>query len=121
MTTKTCSRCGHTKPREEFRQRKANRDGLEGTCIACQAERSEAWRKANPERAREIGRRSRAKHREKVRDTTRRLRIRREYGLTVEEYDRIVAKGCAICGAAYTPGPGGTALDLETHDAARAA
>lgn len=41
------------------------------------------WRENNPENARLVSRRS---------------RIKRKYGLTVEEYDAILARGCAICG-----------------------
>jgi hypothetical protein len=42
------------------------------------------WRKENPERERLKAREGRA---------------RREYGLTVEEYDAILARGCGICGS----------------------
>lgn len=113
VSTKTCSRCEESKDRASFYRRAANRDGLEGICKDCKADSRRAWAEANPERRREIERRSKAKHRDKVRATTRRIRIRREYGLSVEEYDRIMARGCAICGEPYKPGPGGTALD---HD-----
>lgn len=41
------------------------------------------WKLANPE---------------KVRLIERRTRIKTSYGLTVEEYDAIIARGCAICG-----------------------
>lgn len=42
------------------------------------------WRNRDPEKARLIARRT---------------RIKRTYGLTLEEYDAILARGCAICGS----------------------
>lgn len=57
---KKCSKCGESKPRDEFPKRKSSRDGLHGWCRPCyrayytQAMRN--WRAANPERAREANR-----------------------------------------------------------------
>lgn len=42
------------------------------------------WRNRDPELARVVARRS---------------RIKRKYGLTLDEYDAILARGCAICGS----------------------
>jgi hypothetical protein len=76
------------------------------------------WNKArDPERFREYQRRFNERHPgrtaaqararyarnpEKHVEYSRRATIKREYGLTLEEYDVIIARGCAICGAKKT-------------------
>lgn len=51
---------------------------------ARKARQAREWAKANPERARETARRGWA---------------RRKYGLTLEEVDAILLRGCAVCGS----------------------
>jgi|SRR5882672_551835 len=66
---KRCTKCGGEKPLDDFHRRKASKDGREHSCKQCKAvyyqankkrtdARSEAWRKANPERANEIRRKA---------------------------------------------------------------
>jgi hypothetical protein len=98
VSLKTCVKCGQEKPRTTFYARAANKDGLESECIPCRNERSREWAARNRERAREIDRRWKRSHTEQVAQTSRRVRIKREYGLTIEEYEAILARGCAICG-----------------------
>lgn len=64
------------------------------------AARDRAWRKANPEYTKERSRKWRKENPEKVREYTRNYRLRKVYGLTVEEYEaRLKAQKnrCAIC------------------------
>lgn len=79
--TKTCTKCGETKPNEEFRARRR-------TCKACyrMAQRAlmRRWREEQPEAARAAARRYREKHPEKLREAGRRYReerpeVRRRY------------------------------------------
>lgn len=67
------------------------------------------WRAKNPEKDAEYSRRYAEANREKSRESTRRWfeanpgyshahYIKKTYGITVEEYDKIIARGCAICG-----------------------
>jgi len=42
--TKTCRKCGETKPADEFPRQPARRDGLSSWCKACHAEACRAWR-----------------------------------------------------------------------------
>ena len=77
------------------------------------AERSRRYRERHPERALEQSRRNHEKFRErdnerlrqwrkenpdKAREQYRRAAIKHQYGLTVAEYESIVAQSCAICG-----------------------
>lgn len=65
-------------------------------------ERQRQYREADPEgyrrRTAETQRRIRARDPERAREVSRRAHIKNKYGLTLEEYDEILARGCAICG-----------------------
>jgi hypothetical protein len=45
---KRCSRCGETKPREQFRLNATSHDGLQSYCKPCQIENNRIWRERNP-------------------------------------------------------------------------
>lgn len=94
---KTCSRCLVEKPLEDFYLVKRTGKPL-AACKRCTCESSKVWREANPEL---------------FRQTIRKNWLRRQYGITVEEYDVLSASQnncCAICGE--TP-PGNLHVD---HD-----
>jgi len=73
------------------------------------------WDRArDPERWREYNRKHRETNRERIREqarkryqddpargvqTSRRSRIKRKYGMTLEHYEALIERGCAICGA----------------------
>lgn len=50
-TTKTCSKCGETKPIGEFHRSKREKDGLSCICKPCNCAHVRAWRDANPEKS----------------------------------------------------------------------
>jgi hypothetical protein len=80
---KRCSRCGESKAADQFyKQPKSQptKDGLTYWCKACYA----AHYRENRERQLRSSERS---------------RIRRQYGLSVEEYRELIARGCAVCGS----------------------
>jgi hypothetical protein len=64
-------------------RQRAYRDADPDSYRAKKAAERHRWRRENPEKAREIERRS---------------RVGRLYGLELEEYESILARGCAICG-----------------------
>jgi hypothetical protein len=105
---KTCNDCGEEKPFDQFNKRKASKDGLQGHCKDCGRKQQKAWREANPERAREIVRKSHTPERRQrynqTRNATQRWdHIRRRYGISQEEYlARFDAQGgrCPICSTA---------------------
>jgi hypothetical protein len=84
--TKKCTRCGITKPRTEFYKASGKREGqVKPRCKACDSELARKWFADNKERAREN------KHRWTLENT---------YGITSEEYQRLLAEQrgvCAIC------------------------
>jgi len=115
---KRCTKCGEIKPAHEFYREPRCKDGRRGSCIACcRAARREwyarnrtaviakvrRWQQANPERVRA----SQLKHRQRYPLQLRRLHLRSKFGMTLEDYDGLLAAqegGCAICGEQPTGG-----------------
>lgn len=96
---KTCTRCNSEKPISAFAKRSISKDGLAAWCKQCYAEyrlenkerinqRQNVYREANRERVREWDRRNSRKY------------TLSKYGLTVADYDAMVADQdgkCLIC------------------------
>jgi hypothetical protein len=79
---KTCTKCGCTKPIEEFYKDKQKPDGHRPDCKACNNETSHGWVKKN--RDKHFG-----------------YELKRKYGITYADYQKMLVdqKGkCAICG-----------------------
>jgi 5-methylcytosine-specific restriction endonuclease McrA len=49
---KTCTRCGETKERGDFRKRKSSKDGLATECRACACARDRQWTRENQDHRR---------------------------------------------------------------------
>lgn len=83
---KLCRRCGEAKPLEAFYRDAAARDGHRPECKACTSARRKAWYASNRER----------------KEAERSGHLRRTFGLTLEEYEQLLAAQggrCAICRA----------------------
>jgi hypothetical protein len=110
---KTCNRCGETKPTEQFYANPAGADGLRPECKACTSARRKAWyddnrekeiarvrgwQQANQERYNATQRAYRDSGKKKISD--RKSHLKRTFGITVADYERMLAEqggGCAIC------------------------
>lgn len=90
VTAKACNRCGRNKALDQFVRRSGTPSGYTGRCKDCNNELSrtkyrtahKAWRRRNP-------------------DKTKAVKLKYRFGLSLEEYRRMLAaqKGlCKICG-----------------------
>lgn len=117
---KFCKPCGSMKPLSEFSRAGGRGDGHYAYCKTCSATKTRKWREANPMRYAEwaLANRERGLDRHRMRRTDPTYRLRealRIHGLSIEDFDALVASQnnkCAICGA---PPPESQRLHVD-HD-----
>lgn len=87
---KLCPKCQTNKPNASFHKNKAKANGLSSYCKECNGARQLVWKKKNPVN---------------VGDNQRRYALKRQYGITIEQYDELLEKqngNCAICQRHHT-------------------
>ena len=128
MFEKRCSKCGETKPLKEFYADTGCRDGYRPDCKACNLAAKAARHAANPEPGRERARRWNRQNPEryqaridayrqsgKKRIADRKSHLKRTFGITVEDYERMLAEQCGGCAICERPPRDDIALHVD-HD-----
>lgn len=93
-----CTKCKKRQARTEFHKNKRGRDGLQPWCKTCQRAASRAYIRCNREKIVDRMRQWRAANPEQNKAFARRHRAKKNYGLSLEDYDLLVTSPCAICG-----------------------
>lgn len=132
LITKRCPRCGEEKEPEAFALNRKHHSGRQRLCRKCSSEWRKEHFDRNPEKRVEHNLRSRRNYwnnreyyaeanrkfkeknpayghdyylanRGKVLESSRERQVRRNWGMSLAEYDAIIARGCAICGLKEDP------------------
>lgn len=97
---KICLICKESKDSTYFKRK--------GWCISCAQKYAANWRKKNREKCREYDQRSHLKRtpeeRELKRQVARNLHLIRQYGITLDEYNKILASQDGVCNICQKPG-----------------
>ena len=86
MNIKTCSKCHRTQSTTEFRRDKNYKSGRRGVCRICMNAYQKEWYQKNPEKRRS-------------------QKFRYQYGITVDQYNTLLAQQngcCKICQSSQT-------------------
>ena len=125
---KHCHVCGELKPLSDFYRAAGMRDGHRNDCKTCNLaakarryaanpepakERARRWQQENPERLNEYRRRRRKEPAVKARE--RAAHLRRKYGITLEQYDELLAAQGGVCFLCSRPPTDGISLHVDHH------
>lgn len=131
--TKYCGACHTEKPLDAFYANPSGRDGIRPECKACtrerrrawyaknraaEIERVRAWQSENPDKVKARMDAFRAAGKKKVSD--RKSHLKRKYGLSLEQYDAMLAAQGGVCAICHQPRPEERTLHVD-HDHATGA
>jgi len=122
---KRCSKCGESKPLEEFYKASTSKDGRRGDCKTCFSKRSAEWYVKNRDHVIDRVKRWQAENPDRVLATRqRRVRdparerdqhLRRTFGISLEEYDGSLSSQDGRCAVCCEPPANGASLHVD-HD-----
>jgi hypothetical protein len=125
---KRCKHCGITKSLNDFYSDKKARDGRRPECKACNLAAKAARNKANPQAARDRVRRWREENPEKYaalkkrnsarpekKRADREGHLKRKYGITLDDYERMLEAQGGVCFICKKPRPEDRTLHVD-HD-----
>ncbi|MET1001827.1 MAG: endonuclease VII domain-containing protein [Acidimicrobiia bacterium] len=125
---KVCCSCDETKSLNEFYANPSGRDGTRPECKVCtkarrrewyasnrerEIERVTEWQRANPDRVKATMDAFRAAGRKKLSD--RKSHLKRNYGLTLDQYEEMLAAQGGVCAICRQPRPEDRTLHVD-HD-----
>ncbi len=97
---KKCTKCKQNKPLDQFYKNKLSKSGLGSQCKVCSNNASIAWYKENIEIERLKKKSWRQRNPVKVKQQYRRDNLKKNYGISVKDWNILFAKQnglCAIC------------------------
>lgn len=118
--TRVCCQCKTEKDIKEFTKDKSEPSGYAHSCKLCRRERSQKWRKNNPEKIRKANLDNTKKRKdfyssERGVESSRRAHLKRMFGITLEEYETKLAEQNGVCYICFseetTPGKKFLAVD----------
>ena len=95
---KTCSKCDKPFPLSEFYKRSKG-NGLYSACKTCHKQQSVIWQAAHSDKVRNIKRLSARRHK----DTRKNYRLKKAYGISLEEYQEKVHLQHNLCDICKKP------------------
>lgn len=118
--TRVCIRCGERRPIDDFYKDKRSLNGRIRRCSRCHRAHQDSWKKANAPSVAAANRAWRIRNREASHRKYRRRWLRKNYGITVEQYEEMLSAQdgrCAICGSMETSSERGKLRRLSVdHD-----
>lgn len=111
--TKRCPVCEEVKPFAEFPKNRSAKNGIGSYCKPCFAKRNRERQQRDP-RVRELQKEWDRKHPERRKVYARRAVLKRQYGLTIEEYEQMLERQDGLCAICKNP-PGVKGLFVD-HD-----
>lgn len=127
---KQCKKCGELKELDEFYRASGTKDGHRGECKACSSaasaarnsanpipnrERARRWQRENPERYLENQRKRRQRPEVKLRE--RAGHLKRKYGITLADYERMLDEQGGCCAICRRPPREGSTLHVDHEHA----